>query len=84
MWRDTGRFPQFFAMDARVLAPIAIWALHWSWPTFYVAVVGAICFAITERMGVNPTVAFRAVRTALIGRIRPVQDRTVWRRRTRW
>ena len=84
MWRNTALRPRFFFMDANALGPFFVWALHMSWWTFYVAVVGCGFFFLMMRYDITPVTFFRILRCKLVGPYRPVTDRTNFRRRSQW
>ena len=82
MWRNTAATPRLGPFQAGSLAPISVWLLHISKPTFYVAMVGIGFFWILERRGWTPIVLFRWLRCQFAGPFRPAVRRSVWRNRT--
>lgn len=84
MWRNTALVPQFFIVQADCLIPMAIWALHICWLTFYIAAGGVTLFLFLRRRDWTPMIMFRRSKRLLAGPIRPVTPRVVWRRRTHW
>ena len=67
MWRDTGGHPQIFFVNARIMFPIAIWALHMSKATLVIAVAGVVFFWLLERHGYEIRVLYRIVIRFFIG-----------------
>lgn len=78
MWRDTGRRVGFFGLDAWCVAPLALWALHWRWWTFYAAVAGVVFFGVLQRFGMTVPASIRWLRSAVAGRDR---SGTPWAKR---
>jgi intracellular multiplication protein IcmT len=71
MWRNTQLPVRIFVADARALIPVLVFILHWSWWTFYVAIVGCIVFAVLEWLGLTYPAAVRLLRRLIIGPVRP-------------
>lgn len=84
MWRDTGRFPQFFFIDARILFPLFVFFMHISKTTFIIAVVGIAGFWLIARRGWTPIVLARSLIRFMARPYHPKGDRVVFRRRCRW
>ncbi len=76
-WRDSGRTPRFFMIDARSFFPMIIFLLHIRWWTFFVALGVALFFGIIEHYGFSTIVFLRALRSMLAGKIKVV--RPWWR-----
>ncbi len=79
MWRNTMLPVRLYIVDARALLPAGIFFLHWSWLTFYIALVGIAFFAVLEWCGLTPPIAWRIIRRWIIGRRRPAIP--AWKRR---
>ncbi|WCB48142.1 IcmT/TraK family protein (plasmid) [Nitratidesulfovibrio vulgaris] len=84
IWRDTAIYPRFWLFDARCLFPVLLWLCHARSWTFYIAISGVAIFALLEWYGISPAVGMRVARLWITGRVRPVSDRYVFRRRARW
>lgn len=80
-WNWTAKWPRFIIFDARCLFPLAIWALHISWTTFYIAVAGIFFFGILEYIRITPAVLFRSIRCVISGNKRHSFDPIIYRRR---
>lgn len=80
-WRETGRYPMLFFLDARALYPFIVFFVHMSKWTFYVALGGVAVFWMLNMTGISPPAALRTVRTYLVGRYRPTIRRTSTLRR---
>lgn len=76
-WRDSGRIPRFFGIDARSTFPLLLFLVHIKWWTFIVAVIATILFGLIERYGFSATVFLRMIRSLLAGRRKLV--RPWWR-----
>jgi hypothetical protein len=76
--------PRFLRLDARVVFPLGAWLLHWSWPTFWLALGSAVLLAALDWAGLPPEVALERLRAILAGRIRPARDVAASRRRALW
>lgn len=83
-WSYTAFTPLIGPIDARAILPMAVWALHMSWLTFYIAVAGVAFFWVVYRLGYSPSALLFAVIRSLMGSIRPVVDRYTIRKRCRW
>jgi intracellular multiplication protein IcmT len=70
-WRETGRYPKFFFVDARALFPLVVFLFHMSEWTFKVAGIGIAVFWALNMAGITPPTALRIVRVYLVGRYRP-------------
>ena len=77
-WRDSGRIPRFFVMDARAFFPLLFFLMHITWWTFIVAAVVACFFGALEHYGYTTMVFLRALRTFLAGKVKVV--RPWWRK----
>ena len=84
MWRNTALKPKIFFMDANALFPMAIWAFHMRVWTLCIAAAGVVTFIILGRWNLTPLSCMRIIRCRLIGPYRPVEDRLIFRQRTRW
>ncbi len=78
-WRDSGRVPHFFIIDARSAFPLLLFLVHIKVWTFVLAVVITLFFGILSRYGLSTVVFFRSVRTLLAGKIK--QSKPWWRRK---
>lgn len=52
-WRDTALPTKIMGVDGRALFPFAVWAFHWSWPTFYISLGGVFVFAVMQFFNVS-------------------------------
>ena len=84
MWRDTARPIRFFIFDGRVLTGLAIWAVHMSMWTFYLAIAVMVLFSILEFFGMSPMAALRSARHFWTGEYRLAHNNYDIRRRARW
>ena len=84
MWSYTAPYPKLFLIDARAILPLAIWALHWSWITFYIALAGIVFFSVVLYFGYSPGTILSLVLVKLYGGNRQLSDHMVTRRRCRW
>jgi len=78
-WRDSGRVPRFFIIDARSAFPLLLFLMHIKWWTFAVAMVITVFFSIIEHYGLSTMVFFRALRSVLAGKLKP--SRPWWHRK---
>ncbi|MDR3153432.1 MAG: IcmT/TraK family protein [Deltaproteobacteria bacterium] len=83
-WSYTAVRPRLFFFDARLAYPLALWLLHWSWPTFAAAAASCLALLILERFGLPPDCALLMLRRRLVGPLRPATDAAVFRRRCRY
>ena len=67
-WRDSGRTPRFFGIDARSTFPLFLFLVHIQWWTLIVAVVATLLFGLIERYGFSATVFLRMIQNMLAGR----------------
>lgn len=67
-WRDSGRTPRFFFIDARSSFPLLLFLVHIKWWTFFVAVGAMLLFGIIEHFGFTTIVFLRMVRSFLAGK----------------
>lgn len=79
MWRNTGLPVRVLMLDARACLPIVSFFVYWSWPTFYVAVLGTVFFAIISFLGLTLPAFLRLVRRLVVGPVRPAV--AAWDRR---
>ena len=79
MWRNTGHPVRVFMLDARACLPILSFAVYWSWPTFYVAVIGTVFFSTISFFGLTVPVVLRIGRRFIVGAVRPAVP--TWKRR---
>lgn len=80
MWRNTALVPKLFGINAAALPFFAIFAMHWSWGTFWVSVVATIGFTVVSAFGYTPIACIRLARRKLGGKAR-TRDATVEIRR---
>lgn len=67
-WRDSARPVRLYILDARLMAPAALWLF---WPTWWTTAALAlliVLFRLAEARGYRLNAALRAVRSALAGR----------------
>jgi intracellular multiplication protein IcmT len=81
-WRDSGRMPRLFMIDARSAFPLLLFLMHIKLWSFILALIVTIFFAIIEHYGLSATVFFRSVRTVLAGKIKP--SKPWWRKKYRY
>lgn len=79
MWRDTGRRVGLLGLDAWSLVPLLLWALHWRWWTFYIAVAGVIFFGVLQMFGMTVLSFVRWTRSRIAGADR---SGTPWMKRS--
>lgn len=79
MWRNTGQPVRVVMLDARALLPLLSFVVYWSWPTFYVAVVGVTFFSFISFLGLTLPTMMRLIRRLLVGSTRPAVP--AWNRR---
>lgn len=84
MWSYTAPFPKFFFVDARAILPLSVFMLHWSYETFYFALIGVVFFAVVLYFGYSPSSFVSMVIVKLYGGNRQLSDVMVTRRRCRW
>lgn len=79
MWRYTAKPVMLLILDARACVPLLSFVVYWSWPTFYVALIGTVFFGAISWAGLTVPAVIRMVRRWLVGRRRPAVP--AWRRR---
>ncbi|MFY9288022.1 MAG: IcmT/TraK family protein [Alphaproteobacteria bacterium] len=79
-WRNTQKPARFFALDARAFVAILIFLVHARLWTFITAIVIMFVFWALERRGLTFEASLRALRSWLLGRHRPANQRTTQRR----
>lgn len=67
-WRDTGRVPRFFIIDARSTFPLLLFLIHIKLWTFVLAATTTIVFGAIEHFGFTTQVFARVIRTYLAGK----------------
>lgn len=80
-WRDSGRIPRFFMIDARSFFPMIFFLLHIRWWTFFFALGFALFFGLIEHYGFSTMVFLRALRSSLAGKRKVI---TPWWREERF
>lgn len=80
-WRDTMRPARFFVFDGRAVFPLLVFLMHIRVWTLLMAIASMAVFYLLERKGLTAPAAFRALRSWLAGRHRPVERHTRLRRR---
>lgn len=70
-WRDTMHPPRLWFMNAYSLAAVIPFFAYWSVFTLSLAIGGLIFFWLCQRKGYEPIEAMKAMRTYLIGDVRP-------------
>ncbi len=71
MWRFTADPVRLLIIDARALAPFALFFAHMREWTLILAVVGALFFGILAWLGLTLPVACRMMRVIVCGPVRP-------------
>lgn len=66
-WRDSGRNPRFFGIDARSTFPLLFFLVHIKLWTFIVTVIITLLFGIIGRYGFSTAVFLRMIRSLLAG-----------------
>lgn len=79
-WRDSGRVPRFFGIDARSTLPLLLFLCHITLWTFITAVIITTFFGVLERFGFSARVFLRMFRSVLAGR--RIVARPWWREDT--
>lgn len=67
-WRDSGRTPRFFGIDARSTFPLLLFLVHIKLWTFILALSATLLFGIIERYGFSASVFLRILRNLLAGK----------------
>lgn len=67
-WRDSGRIPRFFIIDARSTFPLLLFLFHIKIWTFVIAAITTTFFGIIGHFGFSTIVFLRVVRTYLAGK----------------
>lgn len=67
-WRDSGRSPRFFGIDARSTFPLLLFLLHIRLWTFVLATVVTVFFGMIEHYGFSTVVFLRLFRTMMAGK----------------
>lgn len=76
-WRDSGRLPRFFLIDARSAFPLLLFLLHIKLWTFIVALSATIFFGVIEYFGYSAVVFLRLLRAFFAGKRKA--NRRWWR-----
>lgn len=84
MWNQTARYPDLFGLDARAIIPFAIWFLHWSMTTFYIAIAGIFFFWLALRRGDSPFTFSRKIINRIMREDRSSIEPVIYRRRCHW
>ncbi|MCI1374152.1 MAG: IcmT/TraK family protein [Acetobacter sp.] len=71
MWRFTADPVRLLIIDARALAPFALWIAHMREWTLILAVIGVLFFSLLAWLGLTLPVAVRMLRVILCGPVRP-------------
>lgn len=69
-WRDTGRVPRFFFIDARSTFPLLIFLVHIRMWTFFVAILTTVIFGAIEHFGFTTQKFTRAMRSYIAGKVK--------------
>ena len=67
-WRDSARPVRLWILDARLIAPAALWLFWPTWTTTALLVGLVILFRLAETKGYRLTAALRAMRVRLAGK----------------
>lgn len=70
MWRESANSPKLLGIDAASLPFFAIFAMHWSWDTFWISFVSTLVFTGIGAFGYTPIACLRLARRWLTGRSR--------------
>lgn len=70
MWRNTSDPVRIGPVDARALAPMAVFFPHWSFTTLGIAVAGVLVFSVLAWFGLTLPVALRMLRVLIAGPVR--------------
>lgn len=79
-WRDSGRAPQFFMIDARSAFPLLLFLVHIKEWTLIVALVATAFFAILARYGLTMSIFVRTMLSLLAGKVK--QSKPWWRKKS--
>lgn len=79
MWRNTGKPVLLLVLDARACVPLLAIIVYWSWPTFWIALIGTAFFGTISWAGLTVPAVLRLVRRWIVGRVRPAVP--AWARR---
>ncbi|QWK81253.1 IcmT/TraK family protein [Ochrobactrum sp. BTU1] len=74
-WRETMRNPSFFMLDGYFVLFLPLFFFHIRWWTFTALIIAAFAFGAMRFFKYRPSSAFRAVRSALAGSLRPCRPR---------
>jgi len=66
-WRETGRQPRVFGLDARSMFMLIVWILVPNMFTFSLCCISMLIFYAIERFGLTFSMAFRRLRTIFAG-----------------
>lgn len=72
-WRDSGRNPRFFIVDARAAFPIFLFLMHIRVWTGVLVLVSAVFFGILEHYGFTVPIFLRWLRCFVAGPIKSSQ-----------
>jgi hypothetical protein len=61
-----------------------LWLLHWSWWTLGLALGGVAGLALMDLAGLTPESSLHRLRSLLVGEIRPLVEKEIYRRRAHW
>ena len=78
-WRDSARPVRFYILDARLLAPAALWIFWPTWTTTAILVILIVLFRLAETRGYRLTAALRSLRVRLAGRAGGIDPRRIRR-----
>jgi len=79
-WRNTQKPARFFALDARAFVAILVFLLHARLWTFVLALTIMLAFWFLERRGLTFEASLRALRSWILGKKRPANQRRAIRR----
>lgn len=83
-WRDTALSTKILGVDGRAVIPMFIWAMNWSWTTFYISATFVAIFVIMQKMDMSMISLFRTFKRSMFGPVRrPVSRSRYIRRVTR-
>lgn len=66
-WRDSARFPKFFIFDSRASFPLFLFMVHFSYWTFFVALIAMAFFSLLLRYGFTLSIFLRWLRAFIAG-----------------
>lgn len=80
MWANSARSPKIFFISANAFIPFFVFAVHWSFETFLIGLIGVIFFASLEYYGYTPSAFIKIVKLYLGDNRRKVGRSSIFHR----